>query len=301
MKSIISIQSHFVSGYAGSSSAIFPMQKMGMEVWPIHTAQFSSNSELERGWTEHKLDSDDIRSLMQGLLESGKLNECGAVLSGYQVCEHQYRAVADAVALIKERNPSALYICEPELDSIEEVQGLYDSKTETVAQCLVPTSDVLVLTQYELSNLTGLSIGSLHDAVTACKKMLDMGPKIVLLKHFEASKTDTYNTLLATSNSCHLARLPKITFEKKVHGIGNLLSAIFTACLVRNMSTLESFNHACNAVYGVLQDTKENGKYELQIISGQYEFVEPTYNFDVVKVGSPADFEQQYFENLESV
>ncbi len=44
MKGIISIQAHVVYGHSGNSSAVFPVQRMGLEMWPIHTVQYSDNT-----------------------------------------------------------------------------------------------------------------------------------------------------------------------------------------------------------------------------------------------------------------
>ena len=40
---ILSIQSHVAYGHVGNASATFPMQRLGVEVWPIHTVQFSNH------------------------------------------------------------------------------------------------------------------------------------------------------------------------------------------------------------------------------------------------------------------
>ncbi|MEF1336926.1 pyridoxal kinase, partial [Vibrio rotiferianus] len=47
MQGILSIQSHVSFGHAGNSSAVFPMQRMGFEVWPIHTVQFSNHTQYQ--------------------------------------------------------------------------------------------------------------------------------------------------------------------------------------------------------------------------------------------------------------
>ena len=44
-KNVISIQSHVVYGAAGNSAAVFPMQRLGINVWPIHTVQFSNHTQ----------------------------------------------------------------------------------------------------------------------------------------------------------------------------------------------------------------------------------------------------------------
>jgi len=40
MKSILSIQSHVTYGYVGNKAAVYPLQTIGFDVWPINTVQF---------------------------------------------------------------------------------------------------------------------------------------------------------------------------------------------------------------------------------------------------------------------
>ena len=42
--SVLSIQSHVVYGHVGNSAAVFPLQRLGAEVWPLHTVQFSNHT-----------------------------------------------------------------------------------------------------------------------------------------------------------------------------------------------------------------------------------------------------------------
>ena len=41
---ILSIQSHVAYGHVGNSAAVFPLQRAGHEVWPIHTVNFSNHT-----------------------------------------------------------------------------------------------------------------------------------------------------------------------------------------------------------------------------------------------------------------
>jgi pyridoxine kinase len=49
MGAILSIQSHVVYGHVGNSAAAFALQRLGREVWPLHTVQFSSHAGYP-GW-----------------------------------------------------------------------------------------------------------------------------------------------------------------------------------------------------------------------------------------------------------
>ncbi|EKO3953678.1 pyridoxal kinase PdxY [Vibrio fluvialis] len=284
MKSILSIQSHVVYGHAGNSSAVFPIQRMGLDVWPIHTVQYSNHTQYEQGWTGQKFCSDDIRSLVHGLDNINKLGECSAVLSGYQGSSDQCKAVADAVRLVKERNYNAIYVCDPVMGDPDKGCIVADGVKEEITQSLLPISDVIVPNQFELTAMTGIEIHSLYDAVTACKEALKLGPKIVLVKHLHSIDSDVFSMVLATPKACYLAQRPNVEFEQQPVGVGDLISAVFTACLMQKMSPVVAFRHTNNAIYGVLEITKGYGTWELQTINAQYEFVEPTHDFNIVKI-----------------
>ena len=82
MKRILSIQSHVVFGCAGNSAAVFPMRRLGMEVWPINTVQFSNHTQYEAGWQEWQCRRATLPPV-PGLCNIEVLARCDAVLSGY--------------------------------------------------------------------------------------------------------------------------------------------------------------------------------------------------------------------------
>ena len=41
---ILSIQSSVAYGHVGNSAAVFPLQRMGLEVWPVNTVHFSNHT-----------------------------------------------------------------------------------------------------------------------------------------------------------------------------------------------------------------------------------------------------------------
>ncbi len=41
---ILSIQSHVAYGHAGNSAAVFPLQRLGHEVYPVLTVTFSNHT-----------------------------------------------------------------------------------------------------------------------------------------------------------------------------------------------------------------------------------------------------------------
>ena len=69
---ILSIQSHVAYGHVGNASAVFPMQRLGVEVWPIHTVQFSNHTGYG-AWTGGCSTAALIEELVEGIAERGVL------------------------------------------------------------------------------------------------------------------------------------------------------------------------------------------------------------------------------------
>ena len=79
---LISIQSHVVYGHVGNSAAVFPLQRLGCEVWPIHTVQFSSHAGYP-DWRGRAFEAALIDECVAGLEAIGVLSRCDGVISGY--------------------------------------------------------------------------------------------------------------------------------------------------------------------------------------------------------------------------
>ncbi|MFJ5487813.1 pyridoxal kinase, partial [Hansschlegelia beijingensis] len=79
---ILSIQSHVAYGHVGNASAVFPMQRLGHEVWAINTVQFSNHTGYG-AWRGPVFPADAIRDVLTGVEERGVLPGCDGALSGY--------------------------------------------------------------------------------------------------------------------------------------------------------------------------------------------------------------------------
>src|ERR1700728_2968262 len=78
MSAILSIQSHVVYGHVGNSAAVFPLQRLGREVWPIATVQFSSHAGYA-GWRGRAFDAGMIDECVAGLQVIGVLPRCAGL------------------------------------------------------------------------------------------------------------------------------------------------------------------------------------------------------------------------------
>ncbi|MCG8452302.1 MAG: pyridoxal kinase PdxY [Spirochaetales bacterium] len=285
MKGVISIQSHVVYGHAGNSSAVFPLQRMGFETWPIHTVQFSNHTQYPEGWKGRAFGAEDIRDLIDGIQGIGKLKDCSAVVTGYQGSADQCSAVLDAVTAVKTANPQALYVCDPVMGAPDKGCIVAPGIAERLVKDVMPQADVIVPNQFELSQFTQMEINSLEDAVQACQKAREKGPNIVLVKHLHSLSKDQFSMMLSTHEGCFLVQRPHLPFTREPVGMGDLISALFTAGLLQGRSPQDAFAHCNAAAYAVLKETAAQKEWELQTVAAQESLVNPPERFPVEKIG----------------
>ena len=72
MVAVLSIQSHVAYGHVGNSSAVFPLQRLGIEVWPVHTVQFSNHTGYGE-WRGRVFDGQAIDEVVEGIADRGVL------------------------------------------------------------------------------------------------------------------------------------------------------------------------------------------------------------------------------------
>ena len=100
MTTILSIQSHVAYGHVGNSASVFPMQRLGVEVWPVHTVNFSNHTGYG-AWRGPLMDPADVADVVTGIGEREAFAEVDAVLSGYQGGEGIGATILEAVAAVK--------------------------------------------------------------------------------------------------------------------------------------------------------------------------------------------------------
>lgn len=111
MKNVLAIQSHVVFGHAGNSAAEFPMRRLGANVWPLNTVQFSNHTQYGK-WTGCVMPPSHLTEIVQGIADIDKLQTCDAVLSGYLGSAEQGEHILGIVRKVKAANPQAKFFCD---------------------------------------------------------------------------------------------------------------------------------------------------------------------------------------------
>ena len=274
MQGILSIQSHVVYGCAGNSSAVFPLQRLGHIVWPIHTVQFSNHTQYAQGWTGQVMPLGCITELINGLISIDVTRDVKAIISGYMGSGTQADEILETVERVKAANPHALYICDPVMG--DPLKGCVVSPEVTEALCerIMKQADIIVPNQFELTHFTGIEINDLPSAIKACQRALTMGPKIVLVKHLHSASEDEFTMLMGCADGLFIVTRPLLDFVRQPVGVGDLITSLFTGHYLNNHDPVKSFELCNHAVYRVLQATAQRGEWELQIIPAQEAFVD---------------------------
>ncbi|MCS3408839.1 pyridoxal kinase PdxY [Serratia sp. AKBS12] len=286
MKNILSIQSHVVFGHAGNSAAEFPMRRMGVNVWPLNTVQFSNHTQYGQ-WTGCVMPASHLSDIAQGIASIDQLKNCDAVLSGYIGSPEQGNHILDIVRQVKQANPAAWYFCDPVMGHPEKGCIVAPGVAEFLCQQALPCSDMIAPNVLELELLAQREIANVAQAVDAARALIAKGPKMVLVKHLSRAgyHLDCFEMLLVTADDAwHISR-PLVDFgARQPVGVGDLTSGLLLVNLLKGGGLAQALEHVTAAVYEVMLTTQEMGEYELQVVAAQEGIVAPRCHFAALKL-----------------
>ncbi|WP_132254583.1 pyridoxal kinase PdxY [Methylobacterium segetis] len=280
---VLSIQSHVAYGHVGNASAVFPMQRLGVEVWPIHTVQFSNHTGYG-AWRGRVFDGPAIEELVAGIAERGVLGQCDGVLSGYMGSPDIGTAILGAVAAVRAANPAALYCCDPVIGDTDRGVYVRPGIAELMRDRAVPAADIVTPNAFELNLLTGLPTGTLAEAKRAVAALQALGPRVVLVTSLATDDTpgDAIDLLAGEGGTFWRLRTPRLHLD--VNGAGDAVAALFFVHYARSGSAALALGMAGASVYGLLRRTAEAGSREILTVAAQDEFVAPSETFPVEPV-----------------
>lgn len=275
---ILSIQSWVAYGHVGNASAVFPLQRLGAEVWAIHTVQFSNHTGYG-AWRGQVLPAALIGDCVQGIAERGVLPTCDAVLTGYVGDAATGEQILGAVARVKAENPAALWCCDPVIGDIGRGVFVRPGIPEFFRDRALALADIVTPNQFELEWLTGHAVATLDDAKAAVAALQADGPRCVLVTSLRTAETpdDSMDLLAAEGGQAWRVRTPLLPLS--VNGAGDAIAALFLFHRMRAGSARVAVEQAAASIYGLLRRTAEAGSRELLTVAAQEEFVTPSHAF----------------------
>lgn len=216
-KAVLAIQSHVVYGAAGNSAAVFPMRRLGIEVWPLNTVQFSNHTQYGK-WEGLPTPTEQLPLLAKGIADVGALGRCNAVLSGYLGTEEQGNAVLEVVRMVKAANPSALYLCDPVMGHPAKGCVVPAGVQTHHAQKSAAHADVLCPNVLELGVMTSSDPGTPREVLEAARALLHGGgARLVLVKHLAhagLTPDDAFEMLLVSRDEAWHVSTPLLPFSR---------------------------------------------------------------------------------------
>ena len=277
---ILSIQSHVAYGHVGNSAAVFPLQRLGHEVWPVLTVNFSNHTGYG-AWRGPLIDPADVTEVIQGIEDRGVLPTCDAVLSGYQGSPAVAGVVVDAVRRVKAANPAATYTCDPVMGNATSGCFVNPEIPPIIREQVVPVADILTPNQFELGFLTGTDPHSLDEVLESADAARAMGPSTILVTSVETGD-HTIGLMAVDDDGAWLVETPLLPM--KANGSGDITAALFTAHLHETGSARQAVERTVSSVHAVLRQTLESGERELQLIDAQDAIAQPATEFEAKQV-----------------
>ncbi len=279
----LSIQSSVAYGHVGNSAAVFPLQRLGHEVWPVSTVVFSNHTGYG-AWRGPLLPPDDVREVIAGIEDRGVLGSCDVVLSGYQGGAGIADVIIEAVAKVKAANPDATYTCDPVMGNATSGCFVDPAIPPIIREKVVPAAELITPNQFELGFLTDTEPKTLDEILESADAARAMGPATVLVTSVERADRpdDTIEMLAVNGDGAWLVQTPRLPI--KANGSGDLTAALFTAHLRTTDSPAEALASTASSVFAVLEATLDSGERELRLIAAQDAIAAPALEFKVRQV-----------------
>lgn len=288
-KNILSIQSWVSYGHVGNAAAVFPLQRMGYEVWAVNTVQFSNHTGYGV-WKGMILPPDHLNEVVQGIADRGVLGECDAVLSGYMGSGGTAEAILSALAKVRELNPKALYCCDPVIG--DEGRGIFvrPEIPGVFKEQVLPQADIITPNQFELEVLTHQEVKTLSDILKAVhilrQQIHQDGPRIVIVTSMlhEGAPADSIETLAVSDEGAWLVSTPRIPLDPPRNGTGDAIAALFLGHYLKTQNIESSLENAVSALYNLLELTHQMNTREIQLVAAQDEYTKPSKLFKAEKL-----------------
>ncbi|GEK86076.1 pyridoxal kinase PdxY [Microbacterium aerolatum] len=280
---ILSIQSAVAYGHVGNSAAVFPLQRIGVDVLPVYTVNFSNHTGYG-AWRGPLIDPSDVRDVITGIEERGVFGQVDAILSGYQGGEGIGDVIIDAVARVKAANPAALYACDPVMGNAKSGCFVAPAIPELLRERVVPAADIITPNQFELGFLTRTEPDTLESTLASVDLAMAMGPSTVLVTSVERPDREegTIEMLAADGEGAWIVQTPFLPM--KANGSGDVTAALFTAHYVETGSAQVALERTASSIFDLLKLTLDSGARELQLVEAQESYAHPRMQFSARQV-----------------
>lgn len=283
MPTVISIQSAVAFGHAGNSSAVFPLQRSGVDVIPVYTVMFSNHTGYP-SWRGPLIPAEDVRDVVLGIEELGAMRWVDALLCGYLGTPEVGEVILETSEKVRKHNPEAIFCADPVMGDVD--RGFYARPgiPEFWRDHVVPKADILTPNLFELEFLTGRKTKTLADVIEAAQEIRARGPKVVLVTSVFAEDLDPDLLHMIAVGDQGVFEVDTPVLERTFTGSGDLTTAMFLTHWLRTGDLARTLATTASVVYSVLEETTRQDALELRLVSAQEDIVAPRFTFESRRV-----------------
>lgn len=271
-KPILVITSQVVRGGISGRGLVFTLQRLGHPVWFFPTILLPWHPGHGKG-KRITASNTDFTEIAEELANSSKISEIGGVISGYLGHAEQAEPIAELVKTIQDRNPDALYVCDPVIgDHFGDSGGLYVPEATAVAirNKLIPLADVVTPNGFELGWLTGHDVTSELQALSAARAL---GTERVLVTSSPALRRNSIANLLVGPNGAVAAEHAAV--PNPPHGTGDLMAGLFLSRHLDGLSDTDALVRAAGSTFELVARSVKKGADELLFAEEQQSLIRP--------------------------
>jgi len=271
----LSLQSHVAYGYVGNRAAVFPLQRLGHEVWAVNTVEFSNHTGYG-AWRGRAAPAEQVAEIVQGIEALGVLGTCDALITGYVGDAALADVVLDTARRVRQANPRAIWCCDPVLGDIDTGIYVKPGIDAFFRDRALPAADLITPNHFELEHLTGTKIDTIEAALAATRSLLT-GARLALVTSLRRSDApaDRIEMLAVTRDAAWRITTPLIGFPIAPNGTGDAVAALFAAHWLDGGDVAGALGKAASSIFAVLEQTAAMGERELQLVAAQERLVAP--------------------------
>ena len=271
---VLSIQSHVVYGHVGNSAVSFVLQRLGMEIWPLNTVQFSNHTGYA-DWEGRVTPAEEVQALLQGLSRRNILPQCEAILSGYLGTPALGDAVLDAVDRVKAANKKAVWCCDPVMG--DEGRGFFvpPAIADFFKKRALPLADFITPNQFELEQISDVRVSDLDHLRLALKLLHSKGPRLICVTsaRFADTPEQALDMVLSVPDQIWRLRLPRLPLSP--NGAGDVVAGLILYHALKKFPPKSILEKSGSMIFALLMTMLKLRQGELPLVAAQNEMLSP--------------------------
>lgn len=263
---VISIQSLVAYGYVGNSVAWPAMQAAGLRVAMVPTVMLSNTPHYDsiHGGVIPDAWFDGI---LGDLNRRGVTRQARVILTGFLGSPEQAIILARWITAACREYPQLRVQIDPVIGDYAQGVFVDERLIEVYRQHLLPLADGLVPNLFELEKLTGSTVNSPEEIVTAARLLLAQtrreGAGWVLVTSTPPLSGLASEIGMALVTADTVEHISHRRIDSNPKGTGDLFSALLTQQLLQGKTLAEAARAASACVVHMLEQTRESGWQEM--------------------------------------